>query len=371
MKFCYFAAACFFLGLVFSKFDPRTGFSELAGFGETWADRLLPPIKALNPYIKEDSGGYDGQFYAQLALDPTLTNPALPEAIDSPPYRARRIALPALAFVLGAGQPAAVLQIYCVLNVVCWFVLGWLLRRWIPPTSWPNFARWFFCMFSMGALESVRLALVDLPAMTLMVAAIHLLEQRRDGWSWTAAGTAVFVKETALLNLVHYFTRTELKRDRGILRAALGTTIVVVLFGAWYCYVIRQFSGWGLHTAANFSLPGVALTRSLVEAFAQIFSGNFDSRYVFRIFAVTGLLAQGLHLAFRRKPGDARWRMGIVYAVLFVCLGDAVWTGYWAACRIALPVTIAFATLIPNNRFFWPALLLSNLPMLHAIGRWL
>lgn len=373
MKLCYLAAALVFLGLVLSKFDPDTGFSELAGFGETWAGRQLPEIRKLHPYVKESSGGYDGQFYAQIALDPTLRNPGLNDAIDSPPYRARRIALPALAFVLGAGQPAVVLQIYCLLNVVCWFILGWLLWQWMPPTSWPNFARWFFCMFSMGALESVRLALVDLPAVVLMVATIQLLEKHRDRWSWIAAGAAVFAKETAVLNLVHYFTPGELERGRGVRRAALGTAIVLALFAAWYGYIRHQFPGQGpgVYAAANFSLPGVALARSIAAACAQIYSGNFDSRYVFRILAVAGLLAQGLHLTFHRQPNDARWRMGIVYTALFLCLGDAVWTGYWAACRIALPVTIAFATLLPHNRLFWPALLVSNLPVLHAIGRWL
>jgi hypothetical protein len=45
--------------------------------------------------------GYDGQFYAQLALHPDLKDPNLANALDNPVYRARRIGLSLLAFCLG------------------------------------------------------------------------------------------------------------------------------------------------------------------------------------------------------------------------------------------------------------------------------
>lgn len=83
--------------------------------------------------------GYDAQYYAQIAMRPWLTNRALNEAMDSMPYRARRILFSWTAYGLGGGDPARALHIYAVQNIVCWFLLAGLLLRWFPATSWENF----------------------------------------------------------------------------------------------------------------------------------------------------------------------------------------------------------------------------------------
>jgi hypothetical protein len=81
---------------------PEHGCLALIRFGENFEARALPEVRALDPPALSP-WGYDGQFYAQIALDPTLQNPDLERALDSPHYRARRIGLPALAALFGLG----------------------------------------------------------------------------------------------------------------------------------------------------------------------------------------------------------------------------------------------------------------------------
>ncbi|MES1194835.1 MAG: hypothetical protein ABUL65_03000, partial [Opitutus sp.] len=75
-------AAFLFVGLVAAKFSPQTGFNSLIRFGATWQDRRLPQLAALPLATAADSSGYDGQFYAQVAIDPLLRDPHLVTALD-------------------------------------------------------------------------------------------------------------------------------------------------------------------------------------------------------------------------------------------------------------------------------------------------
>lgn len=77
------------------------------------------------------------------------------------------------------------------------------------------------------------------------------------------------------------------------------------------------------------------------------------------------------HDPYVRAPANPWWRVGVAYGVLLLFLGPWVWSGYWAACRAVLPLTIAFNLLLPANRAFWPLLILGNLSLLHAVWRFL
>ena len=197
-RHAYWIASCLFLVLIASKFSLQTGFTSLIRFGETWESRRSSALNGLPVATVPDSSGYDGQFYAQVALDPLLRNPGTGAALDVPAYRARRILVPAIATIIGMGNPWPVLQAYALLNVVCWLVLAWLLRRAISGNDWTAFARWAGCMFGMGALESVRQSLVDLPAALLLTLAILAHDRARTGQSTGWLALANLAKESSL-----------------------------------------------------------------------------------------------------------------------------------------------------------------------------
>ena len=84
-------SAVFFLSEVQKFYDPTTGFSSLISIGERVGGNKVTQLKRVQHYVYEDSSGYDGAYYVQLALNPTLDNPELKTSIDNLPYRAKRI----------------------------------------------------------------------------------------------------------------------------------------------------------------------------------------------------------------------------------------------------------------------------------------
>src|SRR5262245_5452010 len=114
-RHAYWIAGLLFTVLVLAKFDRQSGFTNLIRFGDKWQERRLAVLQHLPVAMVPDSSGYDGQFYAQIALDPTLRDPQLTQAVDLPAYRARRILIPAAAAILGLGNPWWTLQAYALL----------------------------------------------------------------------------------------------------------------------------------------------------------------------------------------------------------------------------------------------------------------
>lgn len=369
----YFLSATFFLALLVNKYDSQYGFSELAGFGEDYDLPQIATLEELRIYEKPNSTGYDGQFYTQIALDPSLQDPGFAEAIDHPSYRARRILLPALSYALGFGQPSAILQIHSLLNVVCLFACGLLLLYWIPSGTWENFARWAFCVFSMGALESVRYSLADLPSLTLALATITFLEKSRGKLAVFANVLSALTKETSLINAAVFLCPDgSTPFAKRLLKGVFAGAIALTTLGIWMAYVSSVFP-LTVNAVANIGIPFVGPYHALVDALRNLASDGFSDRYFFRILAIAGLLFQLAYLVARPDPSKRIWVLGIIYGILFLTLGDAVWRGYWAGCRIALPLTVSFNILVSsrNKPFFWLSLCLTNIVCIHAIIRWL
>ena len=113
----YLTAFTLFFASIGGFYETDNGFTSLIRFGDTRHHQALPAVRTI-PHHVENSAGYDGQFYAQLAVDPLLLDPAIDEALDSPAYRGRRILFSWTAFLLGLGQPRFVLQAYAMQNVI-------------------------------------------------------------------------------------------------------------------------------------------------------------------------------------------------------------------------------------------------------------
>ena len=360
----WIAVGLVLLALVAAKFDPRTGFAALIRFGAEWESRRMEQAAPLAGATVRGSG-YDGQFYAQLALDPTLRDPGLAPALDAPAYRARRILVPAAAHALGLGQPGPVLQVFALLNVACWFVFAFILRREIGGAGPEAFARWFACVFSLGVLDSVRQSLVDLPALTLVLLAVRAARRPNPaaaaGWS----ALAHLAKETSALASLALLAFPA-RRPRGWLLFAAA----LVPLAAWLAYVHARLPAGGTGLG-NFTWPLWGAASQVGHAVGRILAGDLDSRHVFALIAIAGLGLQAVVLLRLRRPDDPWWRIGVAHVLLLAVLGPWVWSGYWAACRAVLPLTIAFNLLLPPGRAFWPLLIAGNLTLLHGVWRFL
>ena len=368
----YLAGCGCFLLLVFSKYHPDVGFTELSGFGEFWDGTRVGALEDTPIFVKSDSGGYDGQFYAQIALDPTLNDPDLARAVPDLAYRARRILLPSVAHTLGWGRPAIVIQVFSLLNVAAWLLLARLLLHWAPAGGHCAFVRWFCCLFGMGSLESVRLSLTDLPALLLLATAIRILSSNPTSSVLRASafGAALLTRETSAIALpVLIATPGETETGTRRLQAAY-LCLAAVPAALWFAYVHWRFPGH-LGWQGNFDWPCKGAVMAFLECLIEFARGNFDSRYLGRAAALVSFGIQIGYLYCRRDWRSPWWRLGAAYGLLFLFLGEYVWHGYWAVCRAALPMTVAYNLLLPSDRRFWPLVILGNLPILHALIRFI
>jgi hypothetical protein len=358
--------------LIFLKLIAPGGWTRLGGFGETFAPRYLPELLAIDPHIRSGSSGYDGQFYAQIAVDPTLRHAGLEDAIDAPAYRARRILLPALAHALALGNPGAAILIYCSLNVFLWFGFAVWLWRWIGVNDARAFARWSTCVLSMGVIESVRYSLTDLASVWLLLACVRWM-QEKPLRGYAGYIVAVFLKETNLLALPALLRWAE-RRPFPWRNWLAGTTVAVATVGVfylWYLYIHTHFHPFA-GVSGNFDWPMASMLRNAGEAVGELAGGNLDSRYHFRLLTMAGLVFQAVWVLSRwNQRADPLLRLAWSYALLLFVLGDLVWWGYWAVCRVVLPMTLVFNLTFAPRRGFWLGILLANLSALHGLYRFL
>ena len=348
--------------LVALRYDSRHGLTALIQFGADAEATKVPALADIPHHVRE-LRGFDGQFYAQIALDPLLRDPATLAAIDDPAYRARRILMPWAAYLVGLGQPALIIQLYPLLDLVCWgFLLWWLLRILAPIGPWQR-AIITGIVLSSGTLETVRLSLTDLPATLLMLVPCIAAISPVRGALWL--GLANLCRETSVLGTFAYFAGP-VRGPAKPSRRALGLALALLPLAVWILYVNfrlgRPQAGGG-----NFSWPLFGAWGAL-ELAVRRFTSELSPSALGAIAAIIGLHWQALHLWRQRRLDDPLWRLGALFAVLLVFLGPKVWELPLGACRSVLPMTIAFNLLLAREtRPRWVLFVATNLYSLHGI----
>lgn len=314
------------------------------GAGEVHLARALPEFAALRPPPVSETG-YDGQFYAQLAFDPALRRTGeLKRALDSPEYRARRIGLPALAWVAGLGRPRAVVTAYSLANLFFAAVLAGVLAARTRLERPRDLLLAAALLWTTGTLTSIDRALSDLPASVLMLAAVWMAG--RPAGVAGALAAAALMRETSVLGLA--VAAPASFRPRDLLRSAGVAAVVVLPLALWLGWCRARLGGAGASPTDAFGLPLFAWAERVASAAVDFVrdapsaAGNQRGRLLFELLAPLSLAAQAAFFAVRREPGDAAWRFGAVWAVLFLFLGPQVWGEQYASTRVLLPLTFAF-----------------------------
>jgi len=361
------AVVLLLLAGVAARWNSTTGFTSLIRFGSDFEATRLPEIKAL-PLAVVPGSGYDGQFYAQIAVAPDVTSPALKTALDQPSYRARRILLPLAAHLLGSGRPWWILQAYALLNPVAWLALVWLWWRQLGIDSVRGMGAWLACLLSLGALDSVRLALTDLPMVLALTLAVSALQRRRYGLAALGFIAAGFVRETAVLAVQPLGAVDNLPQRRQAWFRAAACIFPVALWCGWLAY---RLPGTSHGVEGNLGWPGLGLGRHLATCLQALWSGDFESRYTFGLVGALGLAFQSVFLICRWRENDPWMRIGLAFACLFWFLGDFVWHGYWAAARACLPMTFAFNLRLLKEPRFALSFATGNFFAVHGLIRFL
>jgi hypothetical protein len=344
-------------------FIPGKGFTCLVRFGDRPPVQYLPELRALDYYAEQDSPGYDGQYYAQIAMHPRLGDPALNRAVDGLAYRARRILFCWTAWALAGGNPARALQIYAVQNIACWVLLAILILRWFPPVNPGNYARWAATLFCSGLCLSVTSSRPDGPSLLLIAAGVALVEIKRPWLAAVVLGVAGLGRETNILGGAALARPRENTR-RGWVSMMIRGLVVMLPLLVWVLCLWHWLGQSGGAWSGNFDRPLAAYLRKWQETRAQFALTYFGTVSLAMLLALT---TQFLFFALRPRWTEAWWRVGAAYSVLMVFLGTSVWEGYpGAAGRVLLPMTLAFNVLVPRGRRWWLVLLLGNLTVLDA-----
>jgi hypothetical protein len=359
------AAVMLVLSSVARFYEPETGFTALVMFGSAFEPRAVPALREV-PHAVDSTYGYDGQFYAQLALDPLLQDPATAEALDSPSYRARRIFLPWLANVLGLGLPWTVLQVYALLNVASWLVLAWVLLRWCPPGSAASTAAWVACVLGHGLIASMRLALPDGPSVLVLALGIAALEANRQWLAAAILGISGLTRETNLLGATILSPAVPDKR-RLVMLAAQGIVALAPL-ALWMVYLSSLGLPGDATGEGNFAAPFSAYVQKWSRSLAEVQQADAGPDAWFTVLALVALTTQAIALAWWRAWRNPWWRVGVSYAVLMFVLGPAVWDGQpGAVTRVIIPMSVAFNVLLPRDRWFWPIWAVGNANLAHSL----
>jgi hypothetical protein len=319
----------------------------------------------------ENSSGYDGQFYAQLAVDPLLLDPAIDDALDVPTYRARRILFSWTAFLLGLGQPRFVLHAYAMQNIVFWLLLALLISHWFPPRDLQSFCLWFGCMFSHGVIISVRWALPDGPSMLLLALAVLSIERGRPLRATCLVGLSGLAKDINLLWIAVLIEPHGAHRPRWP-ALCVRALLVAGPLSMWMFYLwIGNHEFRSLVGDSNFAAPFTGYVTQWSITLSELREDGWASFARFSLLTLVSLTTQFIVLLSSRAWSNPWWRTAMASCMLMVFLGPAVWQSYpGAVTRVLLPMTFAFNVVLPRNRWFWPLFVLGNLtvlPALHAI----
>jgi hypothetical protein len=354
-----------FLGSVARFYHPGTGFTALIAF-PAGHDTELPALRQV-PHYDYSWLSYDGQFYAQMALDPLLRDPAIDRALDLAPYRARRILFSWTAWALGFGRPRWIIEAYALQNVACWLLLAAALPRWLPLTTGRGLALWTACLFAHGTMWSVRFALLDVPSLLLIVLAVAAVENGRPLLSAVIVGISALGRETNLLAA----SAQTLPRDRRGWRMLLFAAIATVLPLLVWADYLRSIYRSTIFAQTDQLTAGTGLFgswRKLIFEDIQT-KGLFSIRGLWLCLLVS-LAAQAVYLLVRRDYAAPWWRVGVAYAALMLVLDRTLaepLTG--AITRVLLPMTVGFNILLVNEdrrSRFWPWFVVGNLHLLGA-----
>ena len=373
------ASTVLFLFAVAQFYRAGTGFTSLIAFSEGFQSRQLPAVREL-PLAVEPGYGYDGQFYAQIAVDPLLRTPELDRAMDLAPHRTRRILFSWTAFALGLGNPQRIITVYSVQNIVCWGILGVLILRWFPMTSWRSAALWFVTMFSGGLLWSVRKSLLDGPSLLLIAIAMVAIETRRHWWATAILGINALGRETNVLaagTLVDPAARSGRAIGRQLLQLGLFALPIVI----WFDYLSSIYRGTLFTSGSVMGPPFEWYWWRWGGVITNVGSEGWHREAFLTTLILTSLTVQAAFTLFRPRWNDPWWRLGFAYAFLMIFFGRPMWVSNPSALRVVLPLNLAFnvqLTRVTNPWFFWPLVVAGNVSMLFGwytlevplLGKW-
>jgi hypothetical protein len=326
------------LRLSFNDLDP----SRFVWAGVPNADPAAVPDGL---YVHPESGGFDGQFYYRLALDPlTTAETARGITLDIPSYRQQRIAYPVLGWVFSLGGRAGLLPVVLIaVNVVAATVLGAVACALAKTAGRP----WWWGV-AVAVAPGLAIALcrdtTELTAAALMTGGLLALRRDRAVVAAVLLTFAVLARETAMFVPAGVFVAVAIAvvrdRRRASLRPLVAGALPVAVFAAWQLVLgarwgeLPVFSGAG---AAGLPILGVFRTIAMGS------HGKGAPEYLFDLvgMAFVVVFAVVAVAAVRRSSAPLHERVALVLAAfVVVCLNPVQWDSHLGSFRAATELTI-------------------------------
>lgn len=359
-----------------SKYNPETHFTSLICFGSELSTSSLKEVREI-PKTCIGTIGYDGQYYAQIAVDPSLRNPQLRSALDSPWYRAKRILVPALCYVIGLGKPWLIVQAYALINMIFYALLLGGLIYFIKPHSVRELLGIGTIMWTTGCLVSIERSLLDLPAATF----VFLAASMGNRWSFPIFSAAVLTKETALFSILAVAWSRSWRGKEICTTAILTAGAIIAPIICWSGYVSSIFGGSIVEKSHSLGGPLIGLfekvygsgaslltifTKQSISAFLAVFSLS-------ELLTVLSLIVEALYVIIKPRLDSPYWRMGIGFALLYFFLAEPAFIEQIGYTRIVLPLTVAFNLLLIQHerRHFIAWFCAGNVGLAFWICRWI
>ena len=332
---------------------PYYGFTKFVQLDEADARSGIHEVRENPVFTYPGFNGYDGAAYVQIAFHPLLDSPELPGAVGNVPYRARRILGSALAWAISGGNPATIATTYAALNLGVWLALAAILWRLLPVTDGRSYLAWIGVIFSAGALHSVRLALTDLLAATLIAGALLLAERGRSKIALGIVAMAGLARETALAAVAGLWRGPWTATQPWLGNLFRGTLVGLPLL-SWMIYV-RWKAGPAPQGFGNFTWPVLGWIEKGSDTLADfVRAPDYHWLNTTTLLALIALTAQAAYFMRRWRHDNAWWRLGASSVAMMALLGTSVWEGHpGAATRVLLPMGIAFAILATRDRAGW------------------
>lgn len=348
-------AFAFLLRVYAGIYTPEHGITKFLRVGKEFDDRGTKVFRETPKYIDPYPAhrwGFDGQLYAEMALDPLLLDPHLHVALDNPPYRAQRILVSWLAWIVGLGQPFWVINAYAAMNLIFWVGFAWLTAKLFSPHGWSGLLGYSAILLTCGLIESMQASLTDLPSFTLILWAIMV---GGTGGAWILAA-ATLVRSTSLIGFVGIaqypppwgeFFKKNIKWG----------LIAVTPFLLWAAYVLWVFRGREVNfDGGNLTMPFVGMMEKLGEfsvkathgpiRWHRLFFELYKSYDLHAVLTMIAVLTQSIYLALHRQWKNPLWIWGAVAAVYFSCISFLSWESHFTITRHALPITLVFNLLL-------------------------
>ena len=315
-------------------------------FGQRFARYTHPPRGAviLSPY------GYDGQFFYLQAKDPLVLDDSTVAGFRgaNEAFRLQRMAYPALAYVLAAGQRGALPWSLLLLNASLVLLLTGAFAVFAQRRGWSGW--WALSVgLAAGFLTGTLRDLSDPLAVASLLGGLMTWRAGRRRWAAALLTIAVLAREPMLLALVAValeaaFGAWRARAERGaarriLLEAAPVVVLPALAFLGWQAYVDARYGANVAGTSLAFLPPFQGVVDELRHAVHDPSARNTAWE-----LAYLGVMGAAIAIAVA-----GAWRVtaeGVAAALLGLTLLVLVFGDPWSYTRLSAPM---FAALLLDS----------------------